>query len=184
MIEDSPRLKRCFPLPPVVAYRRSKNIRDMLVRAKMPPTRKTSSRKKVGFKNCGTMCALCPFASTSDQHTNTKTGQSWKIHSVLNCKSKNVVYKISCIKCQFVYIGETQRRLQDRAAEHRGYVRRKVLQHPVGEHFNSRGHNIADMRFVAIEQVRPLDDTLIRCQRERLWINTYDSIDSGANRRR
>ena len=86
------------------------------------------------------------------------------------------------MKCPFIYIGETQRRLKDRAAEHRGYVYKNV--HVVGEHFNSRGHDLADMRFVAIEQVRPFDDTLLRRQRERLWMNNYGSIDSGANIRR
>ena len=54
----------------------------------------------------------------------------------------------------------------------------------VGEHFNSRGHSISDMRFVAIEQIRPMGDTLLRRQRERLWINIYDSIEFGGNKRR
>ena len=187
MIEDNPRLKRCFPSPPIVAYRRSKNLRDMLIRAKLPPMVKTSKRqadRKIGFRSCSWQCPVCPFAKETQQHTNSKTGQSWKICSPLDCQSKNIIYKISCEKCDFVYIGETRRRLQDRAAEHKGYVTRPVLSQPVGEHFNSRGHSLADMCVTAIEQVLPMGDTLLRRQREHLWINRYGAIEQGGNRGR
>ena len=151
----------------------------------MPRTIRSSERirTQAGFKDCGQMCSLCPFTCDATEHTNPKTGQSWKINTMLDCKSINVIYKIWCIRCTFVYMGETQRRLQDRATQHRGYVARDE-DHPVGEHFNSKGHSMSDMRFVAIEQVRPIGDTLLRRQRERLWINNYDSIESGGNRRR
>ena len=35
MTKEDPRLKRVFPKPSVVAYRRGKNLRDLLVRAKI-----------------------------------------------------------------------------------------------------------------------------------------------------
>ena len=35
MADDDPRLKRIFPTPSVVAYKRGKNLRDLLVRAKV-----------------------------------------------------------------------------------------------------------------------------------------------------
>ena len=54
----------------------------------------------------------------------------------------------------------------------------------MGQHFNGRGHSVSDMRFTAIEQVQPVGDTLLRRQREHLWMIRYDAIDSGANRRR
>ena len=36
MIQD-PRLKEVFPKPPLVAYKRPKNIRDTSIRSKVPP---------------------------------------------------------------------------------------------------------------------------------------------------
>ena len=49
MVENSARLEKIFPLPPVIAYKRSKNLRDILVKAKLPAG-KRSTRKKEGFK--------------------------------------------------------------------------------------------------------------------------------------
>ena len=36
MTDSSPHLKQVFPLPPLVAFRRPKNLRDTLVKAKVP----------------------------------------------------------------------------------------------------------------------------------------------------
>merc|ERR1712001_561247 len=44
MIEDDPKMKRFHPNPPIVAYKRSKNLRDILIRAKINTKRK-SQRK-------------------------------------------------------------------------------------------------------------------------------------------
>ena len=51
------------------------------------------------------------------------------------------------------YVGETDRRLQDRFADHRGYVANKKLDKATGAHFNLPGHNIADMEITIIEKV-------------------------------
>ena len=74
-------------------------------------------------------------------------------------------------------------RFCDRVQEHRGYITQKKLNHPVGSHFNKRGHSVADIQPLAIERVLPQDDHLLRRRRERLWINKYDAIDFGANTR-
>ena len=102
----------------------------------------------------------------------------------MNCCTTNVVYKLTCRKfLDFVYIGETGRRFTDRFLEHRGYINQKVLTHPVGKHFNEKGHSIADLVPIAIEEVLPKGDALLRKRRESLRISRYDSVMSGANTR-
>ena len=146
-------------------------------------TRKKSSRTQCGFAHCKHCCMVCIHSEQSSSHKCQQTGQEWKITAPINCQTKNVVYKLSCRKCQdFVYIGETRRRFCDRVQEHRGYITQKKLNHPVGSHFNERGHSVADLQPLAIERVLPRDDHLLRRRRERLWINKYDAIDFGANR--
>ena len=50
-------LKECIPLPPLTAYRRQTNLRDLLVKAKIPPPmRPYPHRKKQGMSNCGKSC--------------------------------------------------------------------------------------------------------------------------------
>ena len=72
----------------------------------------------------------------------------------------------------------------DRLAYHRGYVSRKVLNHPIGRHFNKEGHCITDMIPIPIEKVYPEGDDLLRKRREKLWIQRYDAVNfEGGNSR-
>ena len=183
MVDHSSRLKRCFEFPSLVAYKRPKNLRDILVRAKLNTRR--SSRRKNGFNYCSRMCYACIQCERATSHSCQRTRRTWQITSALNCESRNVIYKIGCKKCKhFVYIGETERRFCDRLTDHRGYVNRKVLNHPVGGHFNKEGHDITDMIPIPIVKVYPENDDLLRRRREKLWIQGYDAVSfEGGNSR-
>ena len=52
MTKEAPKLKKVFPKPSVVAYKRTQNLKDLLVRAKVSSKRR-SSRKQCGFFRCG-----------------------------------------------------------------------------------------------------------------------------------
>ena len=54
-----------------------------------------------------------------------------------------------------IYVGETERTLGIRFKEHHANVRLKS-EHSVGPHFNSVGHNILDMRVMALWQCHDL----------------------------
>ena len=65
MLEKDNRLQKIFSQPPVVCYSRPRNLRDELVRAKLPrKTGRRSSRKKPdGFFKClDVSCRQCPYA--------------------------------------------------------------------------------------------------------------------------
>ena len=76
-----------------------------------------------------------------------------EITSHLTCQSSNVVYIITCTKCNLQYVGETDRTLKERFSEHKGYVRTKKVSQTTGAHFNLPGHSIDDMRIMAIEKI-------------------------------
>ena len=44
-----------------------------------------------------------------------------------------------------IYVGETERTLEDRFKEHLGYVNNGHLHRPTGAHFSSPGHSVSDM---------------------------------------
>ena len=184
MKNECPRMRRCFPEPPVVAYKRSKSLRDLLIRANFPILRR-SRRQKKGFNLCQKVCLLCRYADETAKHSCKKTKETWDITSRVNCQTENVIYKIGCrVKnCKFEYIGETKRRFRERVTEHRGYVTNKKLDQPTGEHFNTKGHSLADMLPVIIEQVLPKENVHLRKRREKHWINKYQAADNGANKR-
>ena len=180
MTDQSQRLQRFFPKPSLVAYKRPKNLKELLVRAKVSMGRK-SPRKTNGFTLCKRLCMGCTFSEKATRHSCPRTRQQWDITAPITCQSTNLVYKISCRKCTWVYIGETKRRFTDRLQEHRGYVTQKKLNHPTGAHFNSPGHQISDLLAIPIERVLPLGDDILRKCRESYWINLYDSSSYGGN---
>ena len=184
MTSQSNILKRCFPQPPMVAYRRAKNLREHLVKAKITSSRRSTRIKdqENGYKPCQDPCQLCWISESATTHDCKRTKQSWTINAPLDCNSEDVVYKLRCRKCPpWLYIGETGRRFRDRMQDHRGYITQKKLDHPVGAHFNLPGHSVSDLLPVAIERVLPKGNDLLRKRREKYWINKYDSITFGAN---
>lgn len=72
MVSGSRQLKRCFPQPSVVAYKRSKNLKDMLIRSKVKNTR-SSGRSILGFRPCKTVCAMCLNSPAVSSHRCHKT---------------------------------------------------------------------------------------------------------------
>jgi hypothetical protein len=62
MTRKNPYLAEVFPEPPLVAFKRQKNIKDYLVRSKVPPIQnRKSQRDKRGMRRCGKQCPACPF---------------------------------------------------------------------------------------------------------------------------
>ena len=186
MIQE-PRLKRCFPEPSIVGYKRSQNLSNLLVRAKVAKGRSSSRVKNKGFKRCERACEMC-IHSRHDlvkEHTCLMTGQKWQISSPLTCVSRNVVYRITCRKCpEFCYIGETQRRACDRFSDHRSYATTNRVDQPTGLHFSDKTHTTFDMNFLPIEKVFPEGDAALRKTREGEWIRRYDSTTYGQNKRK
>ena len=188
MKNENSRLQQCLENAPVIAYKRSKNLKDELIRAKVT-TKRSSDRIKNGYQNCSQNrrypCKLCIYNNIQGpikEHKCHQTGKSYTINSPVNCQTKNVIYRITCKKHpKFVYIGETQRQFFKRAGEHRGYVNRNEINQPTGHHFNLPGHQTSDMTCIVIEQVLPANDPFLRKRREKFWINKYQSVEHGAN---
>ena len=168
MTDQSQPLKRYFNKPSLVAYKRHKNLGDILVKAKVYSKRR-SERSKNGFGPCQRVCTLCKTNIKTSTHSCNRTGRRWDIKSPINCVTDNVIYKLLCRKCpDFLYIGETKRRFCDRVQEHRGAISQKKTDHPVGAHFNQEGvrHSVIYLVAVAIERVLPRNNTAHRKQRE------------------
>ena len=189
MINEDSRLKRCFPDSSVIAYKRSKNLKDILVKSRFQSSRKPQ-RNQRGFRGCGEgsngFCKVCQIIPKwgIKEHKCQKTKKKFTINSQVSCVTKNVIYKLTCTKCiDWVYIGETGRRFRDRFLEHRGYVTQKALNQPTGEHFNKPGHNVDNILPTIIERVFPIENKALRLRRESYWIKEYQSVEYGANKK-
>ena len=162
-----PYLKQVFPEPPMVAYRRAKNLRDKLVKARFPLP---STRKK------SQLASMKPCNRSLSQ-------KSIKINASVDCNSKNTVYCIFCNKpgCNQIYVGQSQRELKQRFSEHKTSVRTNAKK-VVGQHFNEPGHSIYNMEVAAIEKVFDRGRKIIE-KRESMWIENLEAEYKGLNQK-
>ena len=135
---------------PVVAFRRSLNLRDLLVTAKLSSYSAKPQLPSGSFR-CDRNCATCPYISHRlTTYTFFSTGETRPIKSNLTCHTKNIIYIIQCNRCNLQYIGETKRRLKDRFNEHRRMIdnpNTKSKPTTAAEHFlSSTNHTANDMQ--------------------------------------
>ena len=181
MICNDQHLKQVFKNPPLVAFKRQRNLKDNLIRAKVanPPALR-SKRKNPGMKNCGKMCTACPFVKQG-RHINNKQNPIWKINKNVNCETSNIIYLIECTKCKERYIGETKRSLRARLADHRGYVNNQRVDVATGAHFNKPGHGLSNLSITIIEKQKNENDQY-RKEREKYFINKFNTHYKGMNK--
>ena len=179
----NPRLKRIFPNPPMVTWTRPKNIREFLVKAKLPKAviNRHSVRERLGFKHCNRNCNLCKNSPRfSKSVLCSTTNEIFPILSKLDCLSTNVIYCITCTKgsglCKFKpqYVGMTKRRICDRFNEHKFSINSKST-NTVGIHFSATNHSPNNFEMVPIEQVYS-NDPWILLSREKYYIRKFDPV--------
>ena len=180
LLLSSHRCKSVFQHPPVVAFRRSPNLRDLLVTAKLP-FNSSNPKLSSGSFRCGKNCATCPYICHGlTTYTFFSTGETRPIKSNLTCETKNLIYMIQCNRCNLQYIGATKRRLKDRFNEHRRIIdnpSNKSKPTTAAEHFlSSPNHTANDMLLIPIQKIFSNRDS-IRKAREAFLIQKGKTID-------
>ena len=119
------------------------------------------------------------------------TGEKMRIKDKLTCSSSNIIYMITCRRGGRVcpshpqYIGETGKEAKERLRGHRGTITQlgqENTQAPVGVHFRAPGHSYADVSFIPIEKIRSRD-SMVRKVRESYYIQKFNSVRSGLNKK-
>ena len=195
MVSDDSRLKKVFPLPPMICYRRGKNLREVICRAKLPPAR--ARRTDTGFKRCRkAACSLCPYTGLRQGQILksvkvSSTGEELPVRGSITCQTPNILYLGTCTKNDRVcpeqpqYCGETGKTAEERFVGHRNTIVQACHQGshlPVSEHFQGPGHNISDFRFTPIEKIYS-SNIFVRKAREKHMINQLNLIDNGLNKK-
>ena len=174
-------LKSVFEKTPMVIYRRAKNIKDHLVRAKLPNI--LEEHNKVGSSKCmKPRCQTCKNVENSKEFSNKDGSKTFQIRKgPLNCSTPNVVYQIVCKTCGIQYIGSSKgpfrTRFNNYKSHHRSYLARlskgtlgegkSVPQRELHSHFAQSDHNgIEDMQFTLVDSGS--DNTMAR-KRETFW---------------
>ena len=115
-IQKHPELPKIFKEPLVLAFRKPKSLKDILVRADISPRsvynglcQKCNSRRCMTRKNI----------QCTTKFSSTHTGEECIIYCNANCKTENIIYLLECAICGLQYIGETKQQLSKLLNGHR-----------------------------------------------------------------
>ena len=140
----------------IAAYRKNRNLRDLLVRAKMPPRTERGSNRRSEFY------LYRPWAR------NPHTGAVFATQRHSGPATSNCVYLIRCLTCGVQYVGETGNTLLTRFTQHRYNVRHGKETHlPLVEHFVLHGWAALS---ATVLQSNPGWSLARRRRAERIWI--------------
>ena len=173
--------QKVFKHIPLIGFRNAKNLKDFLVRAKVPPL----TTPEGASETCaGRLCKMCSFVKCTNSFES-KDGVKYVIRNCkLNCGSKNVVYLLNCKTCNVQYVGSCTTPFRKRFANYKSCYNRHraqtVPQQNLHNHFDLPGHNgLEDWEFILIDQA---DNEASVRKKERFWqykLNTF--LPNGLN---
>ena len=173
ILHRSERMKNVFPEPSIIAFKRQRNLADILVHSKT--NRALRREEEKGSTGCSKDCSVCPLIIKTDKLQSSDKQREFNIGCHIDCESDNVIYAIVCACCEkTVYVGETNRRLKDRIMEHRSSIR-TGKDCSVSNHFTSNGHNLSDLKVIGVEKSRKKND-IYRREREKLWMKLLHTV--------
>jgi hypothetical protein len=172
--------------------RRTENLRDILVHAKLPkaPTDSRTLRIRSAARRCiaKTLCRYCPKLDKSGTITSTATGNTYITRHTVTCNSNNLIYCISCKVCHKQYVGQTKNAVKDRFKGHFYSIENPHKSDTsVGRHYSTADHHgIKDVIIHVLEFIQAPNETpssqRLRDERELFWIHRLSTIaPSGLN---
>ena len=92
ILQSDPETAPIFPNPPLVSFKRDRNLRNSLVRSSLP------SNLEPGTFDCSRkVCNTCPFIN-SKTHIRGPNG-SYQVNDHFDCTTSNIIYCITCTLC-------------------------------------------------------------------------------------
>ena len=145
---------------PIAAYRRNKNLKDLLVKSTLPPF---NHQSKITHK----------FFEPKLWVTNHHSKHIYKIKQTITTHTTNCIYLITCQKCTAQYVGQTKNTLLTRLQQHTYNIRhKKETQTHLVNHFLQ--HGLFSLKITGLQS--NLFWTLSnRLTAETLWINKLDT---------
>lgn len=115
VLQIDPSLKLHIPNSPAITYKRTRSLKDQLVKSEYVSTFRSDPCKRLGTFTCGG-CSFCRYMNTQP-NVILPNGKSHKPKHYANCKTAGVIYCFTC-QCQSFYVGKTKLEFCRRAARH------------------------------------------------------------------
>ena len=182
--------------------RRNKNLRDILVRAQLPqkPPKPLPAPGDRPMHPCPRInCRYCCRLDKTGNITSKSTGRSYFARSKVSCQSNNLIYCLTCTRCNVQYVGQTKNKLEDRFVVHFNHIaptkppRKKSkskpanpkyklkYDDPIGRHFKSIYHNgLNDVHIHILHFITAPSNSVpaksLRDDLERKWIHRLKTL--------
>ena len=170
VLDNSSSTRPILQIPVVRGFRRPKNLRDLLVRARLTTadSNNATNSRKTSNKCKRPNCPYCRAINKTGRITCQFNKRSYITRFNVTCQSNNLIYCLSCKTCTKIYVGQTKRSIRERAGEHYTSIRKNKKHLVVGRHYNSMGHKgTHDVTIYILEFVRtPPNATLSKINRE------------------
>ena len=109
-------LWRAFEHLPLIAFRRLRNLSDVLVRV----SRTTTPQESPGNRLFGVpISKTCPILRITNEFSSHTTGKAFKVSFRVSCESSNMTFSFTCKRCILQYLRQTGQLLHMRMNGHR-----------------------------------------------------------------
>ena len=157
-LQSKERLVLILNKPPLVAYRRLKNLRETLVSTKFRNGTTNNTLIPRGCRTCQRpRCSWCNKINETQTFKSTRNNKILTIFHSVDCQSSWVIYIIECNICRLQYIGKSETGFNLLLNNHRDHTKNRVNSCELTEHFlyNIRSHNFEDdLTITVIEQIK------------------------------
>ena len=140
-----------------MVFRQPANLRQILVQSTLRklPFHDCSDRDELETPGCyrhphparGRRCETCPRLKEGKTFTSSHTGRTYRIWNRFTCKSKFLIYLITCSRCSIQYVGMTINTMMERHRGHRREVQESLT--PLGRHFARCGMDNLSLQMIA-----------------------------------
>ena len=164
----------------VYSKRRPPNLKDLLVRAKLPHTGNKTNHE-CEYEDPSD-CLVCPLLNKSGSFYHHKQDTNYHVMKNICCTSSNLVYLIECQTCHMCYIGETKRTVSVRTREHLNDIRKQKFDtSTVARHFSIHQNHLNPLIKISVLQFIKMNPeldttTLFRKQEEKKWIARLNTL--------
>lgn len=101
-------------------------------------------------------CLCCKSIVVSNCYKDAHKHNIFYLDNTFNCNSTDIIYFITCKKCDQSYIGQTSQKLKERLNNHRSNTHLKKPT-AISIHFNEPRHSFDDLLIIPISDISPFN---------------------------
>jgi len=168
----SSKMKEIFPHPPMVAFRRNRTTRNVLVHSRHgTPPQSLETQQQPAKPNRSFIAAQMNDSGTITSSDGSKTFKT----AGGSCTQSNVIYAAECTRHNLLYVGQTSTPLNTRFNGHRSDISKKPESCQLPKHFSKHGCSFQnDLKVTILENNLPNEE--IRTTREDMWITRLKTL--------